>query len=138
MAAPTETAATPGRGKSRAESRRAERAPSGGWRTIAAKEIADHIASWRFFILLLVIAILFVMPMYFSSVDIQAQATAASGSPLAFLALFTHGAASFGGFALVSLAFLEAPVSPMVARSERSPDAAAAFPAGPRAGQDSP
>jgi len=110
MAAPTETAATPGRGKSRAESRRAERAPSGGWRTIAAKEIADHIASWRFFILLLVIAILFVMPMYFSSVDIQAQATAASGSPLAFLALFTHGAASFGGFALVSLAFLLVPL----------------------------
>ncbi len=110
MAAPAETAGTPVRKTTRAEARRAEKAPSGGWRTIAAKEIADHIASSRFFVLLLVIAVLSVLPMIFSAGDIQQQASAASGNPLAFLALFTHGAASFGGFAMVSLVFLLVPL----------------------------
>jgi len=109
MAAPTESAGAPVR-KTRAEARRTEKAPSGGWRTIAAKELADHIASSRFFVLLLVIAVLSILPMYFSSTDIQTQATAASGNPLAFLALFTHGAASFGGFAMVTLVTLLVPL----------------------------
>lgn len=109
MAAPTESAGTPAR-KTRAEARRTEKAPSGGWRTIGAKELADHIASSRFFVLLLVIAVLAILPMYFSSSDIQTQASAASGNPLAFLALFTHGAASFGGFAMVTLVTLLVPL----------------------------
>lgn len=109
MAAPAETAGTPAR-KTRAEARRTERAPSGGWRTIAAKELADHIASSRFFVLLLVIAVLSVLPMYFSGSDIQAQAPLASGSPLAFLFLFTHGASSFGGVAMVTLVALLVPL----------------------------
>jgi ABC-2 type transport system permease protein len=109
MAAPTESAGAPAR-KTRAEARRTEKAPSGGWRTIAAKELADHIASSRFFVLLLVIAVLSILPMYFSGVDIQTQASAASGNPLAFLALFTHGASTFGGFAMVTLVTLLVPL----------------------------
>ena len=35
--------------------RRAEKAPSGGWRTIAAKELADHLGSVRFIVLLVVV-----------------------------------------------------------------------------------
>lgn len=109
MAAPAETAGTPAR-KTRAEARRAERPPSGGWRTIAAKELADHIASWRFLVLLVVIAILSALPMYFTSADVQAQATVASGNPLAFLVLFTHGSTSFGGVAMVALVTLLVPL----------------------------
>ena len=107
--AAAETSGTPAR-KTRVESRRAERAPSGGWRTIAAKELADHIASWRFFVLLLVIAVLSILPMYFSASDVQGQAEAASGNPLAFLVLFTHGASSFGGVAMITLVTLLVPL----------------------------
>ena len=110
MAAPTETAGTPAR-KSRADARRAERSPSGGWRTIAAKELADHIASWRFFVLLLVIAVLSVLPMYFSANDIQSVASQTSGSnPLVFLALFTHGASAFNSIPMIALVVLLVPL----------------------------
>ncbi len=110
MAAPTETAGTPTR-KTRADARRAERAPSGGWRTIAAKELADHIASWRFFVLLLVIAILSILPMYFSANDIQQVASQTNGSnPLVFLALFTHGASSFNNISMIALVVLLVPL----------------------------
>jgi hypothetical protein len=57
MAAADTAGSAPARRK-RADARRAERTPSGGWRTIAGKELADHIASWRFIVLLLVIAAL--------------------------------------------------------------------------------
>jgi ABC-2 type transport system permease protein len=110
MAAPTETAGTPVR-KTRAEARRSERTPSGGWRTIAAKELADHIASSRFFVLLLVIAILSVLPMYFSASDIQSVASQTSGSnPLVFLALFTHGASAFNNISMIALVVLLVPL----------------------------
>ncbi len=107
--AAAETAGTPTR-RTRADARRSERAPSGGWRTIAAKELADHIASWRFFVLLVVIAVLSILPLYFSSADVQQQATAASGNPLAFLVLFTHGSTSFGGVAMITLVTLLVPL----------------------------
>ena len=48
-----------------ADARRArssERAPSGGWRTIAAKELADHVESVRFIVLLIVVAIAAIVP----------------------------------------------------------------------------
>ena len=41
----------------RRAARRAEKAPSGGWRTIAGKELADHLESIRFVVLLIVIVI---------------------------------------------------------------------------------
>jgi ABC-2 type transport system permease protein len=110
MAAPTETTGTPAR-KTRTESRRTERAPSGGWRTIAAKELADHIASWRFLVLLIVIAGLSILPMYFSSNDIAGIASQTSGSnPLVFLALFTHGASSFNSIPMIALVVLLVPL----------------------------
>jgi len=110
MAAPAETAGTPAR-KTRSEARRTERAPSGGWRTIARKELADHIASWRFLVLLLVIGALSILPMYLSSNDISAVASQTNGSnPLVFLALFTHGATAFNGIPMVALVVLLVPL----------------------------
>ncbi len=105
---PQPTPSAPGRSK--ADARRAERAPSGGWRTIAAKELADHITSARFLVLLVVIAILSVLPLFFASTDISSAAPKASGSPVVFLALFIYGSPSFGGFAMVSLVFLLVPL----------------------------
>lgn len=110
MAAPAETAGTPAR-KSRAESRRSERAPSGGWRTIAAKELADHIASWRFLVLLIVIGLLSILPMYLSANDIQSAASQTNASnPLVFLALFTHGSASLNSIPMIALVVLLVPL----------------------------
>ena len=54
MAAPADTSR---RTEATRKARRAERAPSGGWRTIAAKELADHLGSVRFFVLLIVVAV---------------------------------------------------------------------------------
>lgn len=109
MAAPTETTGTPAR-KTRTESRRAERSPSGGWRTIAAKELADHIASWRFFVLLLVIAVLSLLPAVFTTTDINKAASQTTGDPRIFLLMFTYGSQSFGGFAMVGFVLLLVPL----------------------------
>lgn len=81
--------------------RRAEKAPSGGWRTIAAKEMADHLGSTRFFVLLLVVAIAAIVPLLFVSNEITAQAPTLSGTPALFLALFVVGSKSIGGITTV-------------------------------------
>jgi ABC-2 type transport system permease protein len=83
--------------------RRAERAPSGGWRTIAAKEMADHLASTRFFVLLLVVAVAAVVPLVFVSQEITADAPSLSGLPALFLALFI---ASNQTFAMTTVMFV--------------------------------
>jgi ABC-2 type transport system permease protein len=83
--------------------RRAERAPSGGWRTIAAKEMADHLASTRFFVLLLVVAVAAVVPLVFVSQEITADAPTLSGLPALFLALFI---ASNQTFAMTTVMFV--------------------------------
>lgn len=110
MAAPADAArpARPAGGARRA--RRAERAPSGGWRTIAAKELADHLGSIRFFVLLVVIAIAAVVPLYFISTDISTSAPKVSGSPAIFLALFVVGSPSFGGLTTIDFAALLVPL----------------------------
>ena len=59
------------------KARRAEKAPSGGWRTIAAKELADHLGSVRFFVLLIVIAAFAALPMIFRSQRAQQRRAAA-------------------------------------------------------------
>jgi len=108
--AAAETTGTPAR-KTRAESRRNERAPSGGWRTIAGKELADHIASWRFLVLLIVIGGLSILPLYLSADDIKGVASQTSArNPLVFLALFTHGSTSFNSIAMVALVVLLVPL----------------------------
>ena len=83
------------------KARRAEKAPSGGWRTIAAKEMADHLASTRFFVLLLVVAIAAIVPLLFVSDEITAQAPTLSGTPALFLALFVVGSKSIGSITTV-------------------------------------
>lgn len=90
--------------------RRAERAPSGGWRTIAAKELADHLASFRFFVLLLVVAVAAVVPLLFVSDDISRQAPLVSGVPALFMALFVGGSESLGGITTVGLVALLVPL----------------------------
>jgi ABC-2 type transport system permease protein len=108
MAAAETTGSTPAR-KKRADARRSERAPSGGWRTIAAKELADHIASWRFFVLLLVIAFLSLLPVVFTSADLNTAASQVQ-SPRVFLLMFSYGSKSFNGFAMVDLVILLVPI----------------------------
>ena len=92
------------------KSRRAERAPSGGWRTIAAKELADHLASTRFFVLLLVVAVAAVIPLLFISGTISEQAPQLSGVPALFMALFVLGPDEIGGITTVAFVALLVPL----------------------------
>ncbi len=106
MAAPADTR----RIDARRAARRAEKAPSGGWRTIAGKELADHLESVRFIVLLLVVGIAAVVPMYFVSTDISSAAPQLSGQPALFLALFIVGSNQVGGVTTVSFAALLVPL----------------------------
>ncbi|MEI7745151.1 MAG: ABC transporter permease [Chloroflexota bacterium] len=90
--------------------RRAERAPSGGWRTIAAKELADHLESIRFVVLLIVVGAFAVIPMVFISNDIQAVAPQLAGAKALFLAAFAGGSKSFAGMSAVALAGILVPL----------------------------
>lgn len=116
MAAPTDTSGTAPVRKSRADARRAERSPSGGWRTIARKELADHIASWRFFLLLVVIAGFSILPVVFTSSDLSTAAnqltgvTSQVGTSPVFLAMFTAGSSSLGSVSMTELVVLLLPL----------------------------
>ncbi len=90
--------------------RRAERAPSGGWRTIAAKELADHLESIRFVVLLVVVAIAAIVPMYFTSTVITDAAPQLAGQPALFLWLFARGANEVGGITTIAFAALFVPL----------------------------
>jgi ABC-2 type transport system permease protein len=90
--------------------RRSERSPSGGWRTIAAKEFSDHVSSVRFIVLLVVITIAAVIPMVFVSNDITSSAPQLSGQPALFMALFVAGSQSLGGMTTVGFAALLVPL----------------------------
>jgi ABC-2 type transport system permease protein len=73
-----------------------ERAPSGGWRTIALKEIADHVDSVRFLVLLLIITVAAIVPAYFAAERIRELAPQVSGAAAVFLAMFTLQDQQFG------------------------------------------
>lgn len=107
MAAPADTSR---RADATRKARRSERAPSGGWRTIAAKELADHLGSLRFFILLVVIAFFAALPMIFRSTELSSDAPELSGVPALFLALFVTAPQNFGGFATVTFVALLVPL----------------------------
>jgi len=107
MAAPTDTTRPADAAR---KARRSERAPSGGWRTIAAKELADHLESVRFVVLLVVIGVAAIVPMYFISTDISNAAPDLAGSPALFLALFVVGSQSVGGVTTVAFAALLVPL----------------------------
>jgi ABC-2 type transport system permease protein len=59
-----------------------------GWITVAGKELADHVQSSRFYVLLVVLGIAALIPLYFAAERIRSLAEGASGSPAVFLALF--------------------------------------------------
>src|SRR3954447_12962135 len=107
MAAPADT---PRRTEAARKARRSERAPSGGWRTIAAKELADHLGSVRFFVLLLVIAGFAALPMIFRSSELSNDAPKLAGAPALFLALFVTAPQNFGGFTTVTFVALLVPL----------------------------
>jgi ABC-2 type transport system permease protein len=107
MAAPADT--TRHAGTSR-RARRAERAPSGGWRTIAAKELADHLESVRFVVLLVVVGIAAIVPMYFTSTAITDSAPQLAGQPALFLWLFARGSNDVGGITTIAFAALFVPL----------------------------
>ena len=110
MAAPADTSRPAPGSTSRAASRRKERAPSGGWRTIAGKEMADHLTSTRFFVLLVVTFLLAVLPLIFTSAEMNAKASSASAAGAPFLLLFTYGSSSFGGDPMTTFIFLLVPL----------------------------
>lgn len=60
-----------------------------GWRIVAAKELADHLLSVRFFVLLLVLGAAAVIPLYFAAERLRSLASDISGLQAVFLALFT-------------------------------------------------
>lgn len=65
--------------------------PRAGWTVIAGKEIADHVSSVRFVVLLVVLGIAAGIPLYFAADTIRDAAERASGASAVFLALFTIG-----------------------------------------------
>src|SRR3954454_20942872 len=107
MAAPADTSRAADTTRA---ARRAERPPSGGWRTIAAKELADHLGSVRFLVLLVVIGVAAVIPLYFISTDISSAAPQVAGQPALFLVLFIGGSNQVGGVPMIALAALLVPL----------------------------
>ncbi|OGO56966.1 MAG: hypothetical protein A2V85_04565 [Chloroflexi bacterium RBG_16_72_14] len=107
MAAPADTTRRPDASR---RARRAERAPSGGWRTIAAKELADHLESVRFVVLLVVVGIAAIVPMYFTSTAITDSAPQLAGQPALFLWLFARGSQDVGGITTIAFAALFVPL----------------------------
>ncbi|MFL5757032.1 MAG: ABC transporter permease [Chloroflexota bacterium] len=90
--------------------RLAERAPSGGWRVIASKEIGDHVSSVRFYVLLVIIGLAAVIPLYFAADVIRNAAPQASGQPAVFLALFVIGSDQLAGIPVYSFVALLGPL----------------------------
>jgi ABC-2 type transport system permease protein len=66
-----------------------ERALRPGWITVAGKEIADHVLSVRFYVLLVVLGIAALIPIYFAGERLRGLAQDVSGAPAIFLGLFT-------------------------------------------------
>ncbi|MFI5227161.1 MAG: ABC transporter permease [Candidatus Limnocylindrales bacterium] len=62
--------------------------PTRGWAVVARKEVADHLHSVRFFILVIVLGAAAVVPLYFAADAIRAAASQVSGASAIFLALF--------------------------------------------------
>jgi ABC-2 type transport system permease protein len=86
------------------------RLPS-GWRVVAGKELADHLASVRLYVLFIVLGIAALIPMYFASERIRAAADQASGTPSLFLYLFWL---SPSGFTLLSVFQFMSMAAPLV------------------------
>ncbi len=72
-----------------AELARPLRAPRAGWRLVAAKELADHLLSVRFTILLVLLGLAVIGTVYAAASGIRDVAPEATGVPALFLRLFT-------------------------------------------------
>jgi ABC-2 type transport system permease protein len=90
--------------------RRVLRVPHGGWRVIAAKELGDDLLSIRFVVLLIVLGLASIIPLYSAADLIRSQATAASGSPAVFLALFILGSPDYTFLRVDSFVAIVAPI----------------------------
>jgi ABC-2 type transport system permease protein len=88
----------PARDATPARRTRARTAPSGGWRVIAGKELADNLLSIRFFVLLVVLGLAAVAAVSTAASAIRNAASAASGSPSPFLLLFTSSPGQIPSF----------------------------------------
>jgi ABC-2 type transport system permease protein len=73
----------------------APRVPRAGWAIVARKELADHLLSARFLVLVLILGLAVVVPLYIASNQIRSLAPVASEDPAAFLALFQLGSQDF-------------------------------------------
>jgi ABC-2 type transport system permease protein len=76
---------------------------SRGWRVVAAKELADHLLSARFIVLLIILSLATAGAVYAAASGIRDVAPQASGTPALFLRLFTISAdpMPFSFFALI-------------------------------------
>ncbi|MGH8935791.1 MAG: ABC transporter permease [Acidimicrobiia bacterium] len=64
-------------------------APRAGWRLVAAKELADHLLSARFAVLLILLGLAVAGTVYAAATGIRDVAPEATGTPALFLRLFT-------------------------------------------------
>jgi ABC-2 type transport system permease protein len=84
-------AASPSTASSAAAPRTPDRRLRPGWITVAGKEVADHLLSMRFYVLMVVLSVSALIPLYFAAERIRSLAAGASGQPAVFLALFVLG-----------------------------------------------
>jgi ABC-2 type transport system permease protein len=94
---PVETPAAPSPARSRAPrsdaipSRRERSVPYAGWMVIARKELGDHLLSWRFVILVLIVAAAALVPLYFAADALRTGASSSNQLAARFLTLFWYG-----------------------------------------------
>src|SRR5919204_4447203 len=62
--------------------------PYAGWMVVARKEFTGHLLSIRFIVVILVLGVAAFVPLYFAASRIGSLASAVSGQPAVFLALF--------------------------------------------------
>ena len=84
----------------------------GGWRVIAAKEFTDHLLSWRFLVLTLLVGLAAAAAVYSTAGNIRNVASDASGTPSLFLYLFFYQPST--GSALPTFVFFVTLLAPLL------------------------
>ena len=84
----------------------------GGWRVIAGKEFSDHILSWRFLVLTIMVGLAAAAAVYSTAGNIRDAAPQASGTPSLFLYLFFYQPSSGG--ALPTFVFFVTLLAPLL------------------------
>ena len=83
-------AAKPARRDGEIPSRRERSVPHAGWMVVARKELADHLLSARFIVLVIVVGLAALIPLYFAADAIRTAASTVSGGQAIFIALFWY------------------------------------------------